>query len=861
VTSQSRLELFEVQKQISDVEGLVKEKKSFQSRFLVSEETLKKQKRFYEDQLHQRDSDIKTLETGIKQLQTRLTEASKTHKSLLLKANAGDSGAAHLSKKSDELVSKLIKEKEELYKKYQELAKKLAAQDESMQDYCQQLKKLEFDLQVSREANLMNPSIQAQLLDRQRREAKLLIRLQELEQIKVTCLANNEQQAKENEELKESVLKLEKRLKKTEELNVKLEKQLQVIQQEAASKISTLETDHSNFVTEAEKEIQKLAAEKTSAIIQIEKVLKNKQKEAEILKLDCKSKTQKLVEFKKLTEEMQDLAIKSKNELNQHQSNNNRLEQEIEHLRQKLKFCNTEYDKMKLEQKKLREEISALQNSEAVSKDVLAKQNAEVAEELAVVKSDFQKTSLKLQDSEEKSQTLQNELHGVKSLLEEKQNDVDLKITENDELHKKISVLEKHTLILEEKISTLLKTESEYAQKWSNLENLIRENSSATDEIGVVRNKHQHDLKILTEDFEQKNKQLSEKSAALSVHLLKMKEEGEEVKSKLASLQRENGDLQCTIQQLTHLVKSRSFGLLGQQQQQLWVDSSSGDVDNNSFDLKEFSAMLHELIQNMDETMKTKDENLVQLNLQISQLQANLSANEEQSKLRGECFEKSLEKVQTEKKLLEERLKCCKMEQSELKMHLAQMKGEKGHLQKMLSESNSKIVQLQCDCIRNFDIHEKTEQELESTIANFCEKVNMQQKMIKNLEEENEKFSKKVLVDDGEICRLKEENQRQKGALRVFKSKEKKRNETSSQLKQILEEHQFSAGPNTFSNCESSLNILECLTEKFEGKAEHLESLKLCKTLRNQLLKEKNRTQLAHKVLSCVARSQQKSNK
>lgn len=217
ITQRSRKELLEVQRQISCVQGMVLERKSYQAKFKQAEEALQRQQNLFEQQLHERVEQIETLETSIQYLNSKLTQASQTPRDLLTETFATPETPKNCSS-ADDVIKNLMAKKEELNSKYTELAAKFEEQDRTIQEYCKKVKELEGALRSSKETSILNPSIQSQLLERQQREAKLLKHLQELEGNHSDLLKSFDIQAKENSELKESALKLAQWLKNTDEL-------------------------------------------------------------------------------------------------------------------------------------------------------------------------------------------------------------------------------------------------------------------------------------------------------------------------------------------------------------------------------------------------------------------------------------------------------------------------------------------------------------------------------------------------------------------------------------------------------------------------------------------------------------------
>lgn len=834
VSLRSRHELMEVQQQISSVEAMAEQSKSFQAKFESTEAALRRQRNFYEQQLQRRDGEIETLETSIKFLQSKLSQASQTPRALLTESFATPDSSKNRS--ADDVIKSLVAEKEELNSKYKALAAKFEEQDLSMQEYCKQVKKLGDALEASKESSLMNPSIQAQLLERQKREAKLLKHLQELEGKHSELLGNFEIQAKENSDLKESALKLEQRLKNTDELI----KQCEGTKQEALSKVTALQRECAQVEDEKRKEIEKIEADKASEKAKLEEELRRSKIAAKSMQLERDAKIEQIKAFKNVSEQMQNLAKESKKEVDAHREMSSKLNKDVELLKKELSQYHEKCEKMQVENKKLSALFAAAQKSDTESKNMLVKLNEEVRKKLDTIKTEYQRVTSELQMANEKSNTLQEELKRVNKQKAEKQTGAERLQIEKVELDDKMQQLQTHCQKLEGTIGKLKEAETKNLFQLSQLEQLLKDKSSAlaakNNELKIIESGFDSETKSLHENLSQKNAHLSEKCSALEDDVDKLRAVEESNKTEIKLLRKENEGLQHEIRELTEWVKTKAMGQLNS------GDSSSGDVEDSAAGARLFGLLLEQLIFAMENKIKTRDEKLHLLAGSIEKLKSKIANLEQRTKLQVA----EVSKEQRQKFKLEAQLKNLSDEKAKLEKEHHRVSQDQSVCLEELESANNKIISLQNEKEKHFEILEESDQKFTELSA----KIKALHLKNQGLEKQNQELHAKLVENVDLISQLTDANRRQKHHMISLQAKEKSRAEIQKQLQEFADEYKNANFPKEVT--ESPLHVLECLIDKFGANSDQLQYLKLCKTLRNRLLADEKKTQLADQIVTLM---------
>jgi len=167
-------------------------------------------------------------------------------------------------------------------------------------------------------------------------------------------------------------------------------------------------------------------------------------------------------------------------------------------------------------------------------------------------------------------------------------------------------------------------------------------------------------------------------------------------------------------------------------------------------------------------------------------------------------------------------------------------------LLKELESANNNIKTLRSNEEKHCEILDEREHKIEAVAT----KSKTQLQKIKTLEEKIRELQSKLVQNEDAISRLMDTNHRQKQHLLTVKSREKSRAAIQKELQEIAEQYQLLLLPDELA--ESPLHVLECLIDKFGGNADHLQYLKLCKTLRNRLLKDEKKTVLANQIVKLM---------
>ncbi|XP_065331426.1 plectin-like [Cloeon dipterum] len=827
---QSQQELAEIEKQIFNLEMIATEGKKFQTKLALTEDKLAKQRDYFEKHLDQRNQEIANLEFSVSQLQNKLQQHIQSGKTTYEKRP--DLKEAQL-KRIQEANKQLCKEKSDLHERYQALALKNAEQDKKIVEYCEKLQKLESELKMNKEASLMNPSIQSQLYERQKREAKLLNRVQEL-------MKGSDEKANKTSELQQlrmSVVSLQERLKKTEELNKALALTFQEAKDVAKESISKLESEKSLLEAEVRKTTELFAAEKEARENYASAASASKSR-LEKLQTECGIQRASILEFKRVSEQMQELAATSKAELEKQSELGERLRKEADTLKSELESCKSECDVVKKERETLQSELKKAKNSEAASEAKFASLKEAVQKKTSAIKIQFEAASKELRKSKSAVSDLQKSLDETKGWLEDTQQELAAKAGENEQLRSKAreheheaktltSEIERLRLKeeeLNEKIETLStnlqKKAAELAEKDREIEKIKAKTASDADE---VLKKEKASLETVIASLTEKNQQLDGKRAQLEEEVGKLRKSEETVRASLSGLQSENAALSDSCRKIAKVLNANYPG----------PDVQGGDAENHESP----DVILESMLAAYESKLEEKDRKLASLAEQLDLLNQKIYAFGKEAG-KGES-------LQGENANLQQKLKILMADKRRLETQVDELTAEKEKMIELLSMSECKILELESDREQSQD-HEAVKEKFLKAKKVIKKQINK----IQVLEQESRELKSVLLtvkIKECDLDDLKKQVDRQRNEISTLKLKEQQRIGKMKQAAKNALLANLSAGQ-TDLHYEGCMELLKGLAAKYDSEPRHADKFSFCKTLMHRLIAERNPKEIGQEI-------------
>ncbi|XP_059471141.1 myosin-16-like [Neocloeon triangulifer] len=837
IRSQSQLELSQVEEQIANLESIAAEGKRFRVKLQQAEERLQNQRGVFEQQLTERDRNTADLDFKVGQLQAKLQQQQVTQQSLRDKLDAEGRSSQEKGqqlKKVQNAYRQTQREKNDILEKYEALAAKSAEQDKAIHAHCEQLQKLEAELKINREASLMNPSIQSQLFERQKREARLLQRIQELMQEKRDPEVEQdlEEQKRENERLEASVRVLEQRLEKTERLNDSLVQKLQEAKTVALNKVGRLEKEHSEVAAELRRKIELVAAEREGMRLKLDREGKLSKEKVEKLQAECEVQHKSIVELKSVSEEMQNLAKNAKIELKKQTEKSETLRKEAENLRVELQARKIECDHVKNEMRKVQDELGKVKVSEAACRKELGALNEAVNKKISAIKVEFEKASKQLRSSSKTNLELQKVLDEVKEELEEKQKILILKSEENAEFCKKIAAHEEQVKKLGAEVSRLVSREKEYQKTVQKLQQEVKEKSEKLEEKEqeiVCAEKEKSEMRYTVRCFGEENQQLSSKCAELESRVVRQTKDGDLLKASLSDLKKQNDAL---IEKFRNSAKLLKTNLTHAPSQGGQGGDFSEEVANDWRNLEAFDEKLKEIIDKNERNLADKEQQLANLNQQMSQLHANIRKLEEKNHQETQA----VDNLKEETSQLLQKVKNLTAEKRKMEMLRDQTMAENASVLDMLASSSRRV------------------QELESCVAAFDQgaledKYTKMKKVLRKLKSRHEVLEKErdglkaalfqVKVKESEVDDLKKAFERQSREINTLKMKEQQKKGVRKYVARHQEPDLLRQG---------CFDLLKGLMETYEKEPANFEKLAQCKELKKKVAESENAREVFQEI-------------
>ncbi|CAB3383619.1 Hypothetical predicted protein [Cloeon dipterum] len=825
---QSQQELAEIEKQILNLEMIATEGKKFQTKLALTEDKLAKQREYFEKHLDQRNQEIANLELSVSQLQNKLQlqiQSGKTYE------KRPDLKEAQL-KRIQEANKQLCKEKSDLHAKYQALAFKNAEQDKKIVEYCEKLRKLESELKMNKEASLMNPSIQSQLYERQKREAKLLNRVHEL-------IKGSDEKANKTSELQQlrmSVVSLQERLKKTEELNKALALTFQEAKDVAKESISRLESEKSLLEAEVKKTTELFAAEKEARENYASAASASKTR-LEKLQTECGIQRASILEFKQVSEQMQQLATTSKAELQKQSELGERLRKEADALKSELESCKAESDVVKKERETLQVELKKAKNSEAASEAKFASLKEAVQKKTSAIKLQFEAASKELRKSKSTVSDLQKSLDETKGQLEDAQQELAAKAGENEKLRSTAREHEDEAKTLTSEIERLRLKEEELNQKIetlsTNLEKKAAQLAEKDREIEKIKAKTASDVdEVLKKEkasveeaiasLTEKNQQLDGKRAQLEEEVGKLRKSEESVRASLSGLQSENAALSDYCRKIAKVLNANYPG----------PDIQGGDAENQQSP----DVILESVLAAYESKLEEKDRKLASLAEQLDLLNQKIYAFGKEAG-KGES-------LQGENANLQQKLKILMADKRRLETQVDELTAEKEKMIELLSMSECKILELESDREQSQD-HEAVKDKFLKAKKVIKKQINK----IQVLEQESRELKSVLLtvkIKECDLDDLKKQVDRQRNEISTLKLKEQQR---MGKMKQAAKNALLAnLSGQTDLHYEGCMELLKGLVAKYDREPSHADKFGFCKTLMHRLIAERNPKEIGQEI-------------